>query len=302
MEKDSYSSPGAVESAIASAAKRQAMENPDIPAHEGIRREYFNRFLSRVFANGRESQWVLTGGGALLARLPFARSTTDVDLGGIHTDVENAVGALRELVSTDIGDFFRFRYRKQTEPRDLFSPHHRALKRVSFEVFLGAQSKGMMRVDVATGISITSVPDLVSPANSLNLPRLKSFPYLLYPVVDHIADKVCATLSSYNGRPSTREKDLVDLVVLATTQTIDGTDLWRALRSECEKRGLNQMKKFATPLEWGTRYQAIASRTPECHLAATIEQANALTRKFLNPALDGRSRGKIWSPHLLTWS
>lgn len=302
MERTSYSSPGAVEAAIASAAQRATKANPHIPTHERIRREYFNRFLSRVFRNGSESDWVLAGGGALLSRLDSARSTTDVDLGTMDTGIEGAVEALRELASYDLGDFFRFRYRKQTSPPDVFWPQHRAISRLSFEVFLGAQSKGTLRVDVAGGVSITSTPELVSPAHSLNLPLLKSFPYLLYPVVDHIADKVCATLSSYNGHPSTREKDLVDLVVLATTQKIDGSDLWRALRTESELRGLRQVMEFAIPSGWGSRYEAIASKTPGCHVAVTIKDARVLTSDFLNPALNGSSRAKTWSPDSLSWS
>ncbi len=47
-----------------------------------------------------------------------------------------------------------------------------------------------------------------------------SYPYRLYPVANQIADKVCATLADYHGRPSSREKDLVDLVVIAVTQSV----------------------------------------------------------------------------------
>lgn len=40
-----------------------------------------------------------------------------------------------------------------------------------------------------------------------NLPRLVSHAYRLYPIVDQIADKVCATMQTYHDRPSSREKD-----------------------------------------------------------------------------------------------
>lgn len=57
-------------------------------------------------------------------------------------------------------------------------------------------------------------------------------------------DKVCATLTLDGGRPSRREKDLVDLVVLAATQGDDATKLQSALRKAsaydvpgCERAG-----------------------------------------------------------------
>jgi len=58
-----------------------------------------------------------------------------------------------------------------------------------------------------------------------DLPRLVRFDYRLYPAVEQIADKVCAAMQLYDGKRSSREKDLVDLVVLAVTQDIDGAAL-----------------------------------------------------------------------------
>ena len=47
---------------------------------ERIRQELFRRFLSRVFAGGEQSEWLLTGGTGVLARAPSARATKDIDL------------------------------------------------------------------------------------------------------------------------------------------------------------------------------------------------------------------------------
>ena len=42
------------------------------------------------------------------------------------------------------------------------------------------------------------------------------------PIVDHITDKLAAMVSSYaNGAPGSRYRDLVDLVLIATTRTVD---------------------------------------------------------------------------------
>ncbi len=58
----------------------------------------------------------------------------------------------------------------------------------------------------------------------LELPGLATPPIRLYPVVDHIADKLCATQATYgtnNDLPSSRVRDLVDLVVFARSQDVD---------------------------------------------------------------------------------
>ena len=45
-----------------------------------IRQEHFRRFLSRAFAEGNDSGWLLKGGTGALARVGSARTTTDIDL------------------------------------------------------------------------------------------------------------------------------------------------------------------------------------------------------------------------------
>jgi hypothetical protein len=45
-----------------------------------IRLEHFNRFLSRDFSEGPDSEWVLKGATGLLARVPSTRATLDIDL------------------------------------------------------------------------------------------------------------------------------------------------------------------------------------------------------------------------------
>jgi len=102
---------------------------------------------------------------------------------------------------------------------------------VKFNVFLGLGARGSLQVDLAVG-GITGEVTTTQPANALRVPRLVSRPYRLYPLVDQIADKVCATMTEYNDRPSSREKDLIDLVVIATTQDVEGHALGYAFATE----------------------------------------------------------------------
>ena len=61
-EPQPYPTAKGVEDAIKEAAKRASADDPALTTNERIRLEYFNRFLSRVFSDGPDSEWGLKGG------------------------------------------------------------------------------------------------------------------------------------------------------------------------------------------------------------------------------------------------
>jgi endonuclease YncB( thermonuclease family) len=75
-----------------------------------IRQARYDRFLSRVFAEGQSSEWMLKGGLSMLARVPRSRTTKDVDLAAQHAvDLAQAERMLSALVAVDLGDHLTFR-------------------------------------------------------------------------------------------------------------------------------------------------------------------------------------------------
>ena len=62
------------------------------------------------------------------------------------------------------------------------------------------------------------------------IPDATQPPYQVYPLVDHVADKLAAMYELHGPslRPSTRFKDLVDLVAIVTQASITATDQRRA--------------------------------------------------------------------------
>lgn len=111
---DAYGDWRSLELAIKDAAKKAAAEaGPGVSAASvsaQIKQARFDRFLSRVFADGKESEWLLKGGMSMLARVPRSRTTKDVDLATLHSaDLAEAERALRELVAVDLGDHLTFR-------------------------------------------------------------------------------------------------------------------------------------------------------------------------------------------------
>ena len=300
-EPQPYPTAKGVEDAIKEAAKRASADDPALTTNERIRLEYFNRFLSRVFSNGPDSEWVLKGGTGMLARVASTRATLDIDLYRGGYGVDEAVEDLRRLAERDLGDHFRFVY---TGHRAILAGEAQPYTdgyRVEFDTYIGAQKKGSIGVDLSTGAGLTAEPTLTAPASALDLPRLVGFEYRLYPVVDQIADKVCATMQRCDDRPSSREKDLVDIIVLAITQDIDGTALMTAITAESSRRGMDPIEHFVVPAEWGPTYKKQAQRVPYCADVVDIDAAQEIASTLIDPALERTAAGLTWRAATRGW-
>lgn len=298
---DPYQTPAAVESAIRSAAKKAARNDKSLSTQERIRLEYFHRFLCRIFSETPTDAWLLKGGTALLARVPSARATSDVDLFNQRHSLAAALTELRRLAALDLGDFFRFEYVSHTDSLGGKQQAYTEGIRVNFDVYLGVNKKDRLSVALVVKAVVTDTPETIIPSNLLPLPKLPQCKYRLYPLVDQMADKVCATLSVYNGYPSTRVKDLVDLVLLTLTQTIDGGRIEVAITREAASRGLPFPETFTAPPDWDASYRKLASPIPDCKDYLTVALATSLVNALLEPVLAGKAKGLRWDPKIRAW-
>ena len=267
-----------------------------------LRRFVNERFLARVF-HDTGGQWVLKGGTAVLARVNDARTTKDVDLLHELQDIDAALERLRAAIAIDLDDHFRF----------VITGHEVSLAgagqpridgyRVHVDAYCGTARRGSFGVDLVTGALMTSEPEVVI-GTVLHLRGLSSPPMRLYPVVDHVADKLCATQATYGtagDRPSSRVRDLVDLVVFARSQDIDGDSLIGAIRAEWVHRGLDGDPVFAPPPTWERLYPPVAGRVRACEGLTTYAAAMEFVSGFLGPALDGSATGRRWSSERSVW-
>lgn len=297
-----YPTPAGVEAAIKDAAKKAANTDLSLDVNRRIQLEYFNRFLSRVFSDGDESEWVLKGGTGILARVPSTRSTRDIDLYREGFTLTQALDDLIRLAAIDLGDHFRFEYVGHTDSIGNDTQPYTEGYQVKFNIFIGLSAKGNLQVDLAVGAGMTGDVVTTEPATALNLPRLVKNPYRLYPVVDQIADKVCATMTEYHEKASSREKDLVDLVVFATTQDIDGDGLRIAIATEACRRKMETFDHFAVPTTWGAGYAKLSKPVPYCAEYRTVDLAAELITRLIDPALSRDADGKTWSHESLSWT
>jgi hypothetical protein len=297
-----YTSATAVEAAIRDAARTASAADPSTSTQDRIRQEHFRRFLSRVFSEGDESDWILKGGTGVLARVASARRTTDIDLFRANNTIDGALADLIRLARTDLGDFFRFVYTKHQTALGGNQQTYTEGYGVDFDVYIGTDKKESLHVDLVVGAIITDDITIAAPANRLDLPKLPSHNYRLYPLVDQLADKVCATMASYGGLPSSREKDLVDLVVIATTQSVRADALKLAIDREAAARSLNPFTELFVPSTWGASYRKAAKDVPYCSEFLTVDLAVTLMRSFVDPVLRGEVTGLTWSPDSHSWS
>ena len=70
----------------------------------------------------------------------------------------------------------------------------------------------------------------VTPADRIPIDGIEVCDYLVYPVENALADKACAIAERHDDRPSSRVKDLVDILVYATNCIVDGEKLMTRIK------------------------------------------------------------------------
>lgn len=294
-ERGSYSGPAAFRRALTDRLREKATGSR-WTLSQLQRQMAYDRLLERLYLV--DEGWVVKGATALLAREIGVRATIDVDV------YRNAAGDvaeadLRTAVATDIGDWFRFEVRGARAMDG-------GAKGVRFPVtaYVGATVWVEFHVDlVGSDLRMTGQPEDVPPLARVVMPDVEQHGYRAYPLVDHIADKIVATFQRYGNMetPSTRYKDLVDLVAIVTEASVDAESQKTALKSEAKRRGVTLPNGFDVPDRglWEPGYAAEAERSL-LNFAPTLDRALALVRPFSDPLLDGGAVG-AWDPKSGGW-
>lgn len=294
MSDRTYTSPTAFRQAVTDRLRALAKESRW--SLEQLQRHIaYDRLLERLYR--ADEQWIVKGATALLARELSVRASLDVDLVRF-SQREVAEAELREAASQDIGDWFRFEL-GATRSMDTVAP-----ARIPVVAFIGATEWARFHVDLFRGtLAMTGQPEDVPPLARIALPNFSQHGFRAYPLVDHVADKIVATLQRY-GRmlmPSTRYRDLVDLVSIVSGASVGAQAQIKALRSEADRRGITLPTRFDAPDRtiWERGYVAEAGRSL-LTIARTLDEALAVFRPFVNPLLDGSAEG-VWDPKAGRW-
>lgn len=302
MTERHYASPAALRAAITDRLRTAAAEHPDRSLPDLQRQFAYDRLLYRVFTGDDAERWVLKGATALLARLRGeARHSVDIDLYDRTGTLDDAEAALRAATARDVGDHFRFVLglgRRIAEAG--------VALRVNATAFLGAREFARFNVDVVVGTAMTGIPGEAGPLVPIEVPGVPRARYRIYPLADHVADKILAILERHarqDGRAidSTRYRDLADLVVIARREVLEADALMVATRVQADRRRLDLPRVFRPPDApgWRTGYARVARDVPRLE-EKELDAAIATAGRFLDPVLQATARGR-WAPDRQRW-
>ncbi|MBI3971553.1 MAG: nucleotidyl transferase AbiEii/AbiGii toxin family protein [Chloroflexi bacterium] len=260
----------------------------------------FERLLARQLTVAPD-RWVLKGGLALDYRLGSrARTTRDMDLGR-HDDESAATADLRAGQAVDLGDFFVFRV-ERTSHLDVALEGAAVRYRVRAE--LAGRPFEVVTLDVGFSPPSALPPDVVSASDLLAFAGIEPITVPVLPLAQHVAEKVHAYTRTYGAEAiaSTRVKDLVDLVLICSEESLEADALQRALEETFAARATHQLPAALPPppSSWTTPYAKIAS---ELGLAPDVVVAYQTAARFLNPVLTGTAPPTArWDPAAHGWT
>lgn len=295
-----YKTPAALEMAVKEAAKKSPLDT-----NRAIAGFYFHRLLCRVFSDPK-SPFVLKGGQSMLARTVDARATRDIDLLARKTSVEEAVIELRRLASISLGDFVAFSF-DGTEPIKADDEYRSGVK-VRFTPSLGGKSLQAVSVDLVVDEVDGLEPETVTPADRLEIDGIPMFDYRVYRVESALADKLLAMVETHDGRPSSRVKDLVDVVVYAKSCKIDSRVLAEQIVKESRARNVGLPEHFNVPEAWHATYKkAYAKMAKQAKIddtAPDTTSAEEVAARLYAPAFGPiqANDSMTWDPERLDWT
>jgi hypothetical protein len=281
-------------------ALKQAAKNADGDPGEAYRQALRDRFLCRVFAD-RNTNFILKGGSCLLARIPDARATRDIDFAtSDHVSAACVLEEIKTAAAIDLGDWCRFVLTKSEEALDE-NGYSRLLK-LRFATYIGSEEKDPILIDLSLDCTTTFPPERITPANRLAVDGIKTYDYMAYPLPDQLADKFCAIMELQpGGYPSSRMKDLVDVVFYLTNKRFESKQLRRAIESECAKRNMDMPKSFAAPSIWSSRFDGFAKNCGLVPEFTSFEGASQLAANFFNPVIEDALFDTSWDYLQLDW-
>ncbi len=297
MTTRAYASPEAFKHAVEQRLRTATQTGPGLARRRQLL--VFERFLARVVAIFGDAA-TLKGGLALELRIKRARTTKDVDL-RVMGSAQELLAKLQQAGRVDSGDFMTFEVLPDAQHPELLND---GLKyeglRFRVECKLAGKIYGQpFGTDVVLGEPIFGEPDVVTTEDVLGFAGLAPPTLRIYPIETHIAEKLHA-FTMPRARPNTRVKDLPDLALLATAQTLDARRLRAALEQTFTFRKTHPLPtRLSAPLPaWTTPYATMA-RENELVWPALSDVTEA-ARQFLDPVL-AAELDATWEPRHWSW-
>ena len=156
-------------------------------------------------------------------------------------------------------------------------------------------------IDLSSGDAVVQAPDVREGSDLLDFAGIPHVWFPVYPLAQQLAEKLHAyTLP--RTKENTRTKDLVDLLVIAAVETIEGTALAASVRATFAARHTHPLPEALLPPErsWVQPFKRLASEAPASP-TTDLDAAFARVEKFWKPVLEGTADGRRWDPGAQEW-
>lgn len=249
------------------------------------RQAAFDRLLCRLF-NEPDAPWLLKGGYAMELRIRAARTTRDVDL-AIRTlptekwDDTAIRGLLQSAASVDLQDGFEFTIGAPTMDLDA-APYGGS--RFPVDAQMAGRRFANFHLDVSAGDVLREPFEILEGQDWLGFAGIAKAKLPAISREEQFAEKLHAYTLPRTGRPNTRVKDLVDMILLSDSGTMDRTRLAENIKATFGRRGTHEVPESLPPPQddWSEPFGVLAV---ECGIERNMAEHHRHLADFLTGIL-----------------
>lgn len=275
---------------------RQALRSHGVQLDAFVR----ERFLTRVATAPVGGNWLLKGGVGLLARVPSARATRDIDFGTLSAVDEKQIrDELLEICSLHLDDFLIYQLLSLGALEASRQQSNRVGWRAVIQPILSGRALNKFSIDVVAqqNVGVSSDRGDTSAITSTlgfenKLPRLLA-------IEIQVAEKAFALMPRPDGAPNSRARDFFDLALISITQVVRGLELSEAIAFESFQRGL-ELGRLLQNQAIRDFYEREARKSPlVLQIFSDFDQAfEGVNRLLFDYPQDMTA---TWSPKLIDW-
>jgi hypothetical protein len=244
----------------------------------------FDRLLCRLFANPN-APWLLKGGYAMELRIKSARTTRDIDLavrsmsgsGGQWDDAAVRL-LLQDLANADLGDGFEFLIGEPTMDLDA-APYGGS--RFPVEASMGDRNFASFHLDVSAGDVLREPFELLEGQDWMGFAGIAPSKVPAISREEQFAEKLHAYSLPREGRPNSRVKDLVDLLLLVESGTLDPDRVGQCIEATFRRRDTHPVPSSLEPppQAWAGPFAEMAGK---CGLSQDLAAAFSGVAEFIS--------------------
>lgn len=236
------------------------------------RQTAFDRLLCRLFREANPP-WLLKGGYAMELRIQAARTTRDIDLairpwprGAKRWDEVNVRNLLELAARLELEDGFEFTIGEPTMDLDA-APSGGS--RYPVEALMAGRRFANFHLDVSAGDVLREPFEILEGRDWLGFAGIAKARVPAISREEQFAEKLHAYTLPREGRPNTRVKDLVDMLLLIDSGTLDSDRLVESVRDTFRRRATHPVPLALPPPPdaWREPFAELAS---ECGLETDL--------------------------------